>query len=81
MKSYKKYWEYKITLASVSEDEITRFLYDPRLNDICVCNDHYVANMRFLKNIHRPNRVRNVRHTMECWNRHLAKKRKKNKNA
>jgi hypothetical protein len=81
MKSYKKYWEYKTTLMSAEDDPFIRFMFDPRLNKICICNDHYVANMRFLKNIRRPNRVRNVRHTMECWNRHLAKKRKKNKNA
>lgn len=81
MKSYKKYWEYKSTLMSVDDNPSIRFMFDPRLNKICVCNDHYVANMRFLKNIHRPNRARNVRHTMECWNRHLEKKRKKNKNA
>ena len=74
MKSYKKYWEYKITLASASEDEFTRELYDPRINPICVCNDHYIANMRFRKNLNRPNRVRNVKYTMECWNRHLQKK-------
>ena len=77
MKSYKKYWEYKITLASTSEDEFTRELYDPRINTICVCNDHYIANMRFRKNLNRPNRVRNVKYTMECWNRHLQKKKRK----
>ena len=77
MKSYKKYREYKITLASISEDEFTRFLYDPRLNNICVCRDHYIANMRFRKNLNRPNRVRNVKYTLECWNRHLQKKERK----
>jgi len=49
MKSYKKYWEYKITLASASDDEFTRELFDPRINPICICKDHYVANMRFRK--------------------------------
>ena len=79
MKSYKKYWEYEITLASASEDEFTRELYDPRINPICICNDHYIANMRFRKNLNRHNRVRNVKYTMECWNRHLQKKKKKRK--
>lgn len=74
MKSYKKYWEYKITLMSADDDPAVRFMFDPRLNKICICNDHYVANMRFRKNLNRPNRVRNVRHAMECWNRHLQKK-------
>lgn len=77
MKSYKKYWEYKITLASASEDEFTREMYDPRINHICICKDHYVANMRFRKNLNRPNRVRNVKYTVECWNRHLQKKKGK----
>jgi hypothetical protein len=77
MKSRKKYWEYKFTLASVSNDDFTRALYDPRTNPICICNEHYVAAMRFRKNSNRPNRVRNVKYTLECWNRHLQKKKKK----
>ena len=77
MKSYTKYWEYKITLASASEDGFTRFLYDPRINPYCVCKEHALANRRFLKNLNRPNRIRNVKHTMECWNRQLAKKKGK----
>lgn len=77
MKSYAKYWEYRITIGSASEDEYIRFVSDPRLNPICVCKEHAMANRRFLKNLRRPNRVRNVKYTMECWNRHLIKKKKK----
>ena len=75
MKSYKKYLEYKITLAS--DDESMRQILDPRLNPFCICKEHYIANMRFIKNIRRPNRVRNIKYTMECWNRHLQKKERK----
>lgn len=74
MKSYKKYLEYKITLASASEDVFIRQIFDPRLNPFCFCKEHYVANIRFRKNIRRPNRARNIKYTMECWNRHLQKK-------
>lgn len=75
--NYKKFWEYKCTIYSTSEDEFTRFMHDPRINKICVCKDHYIANQRFYKNIRRPNRVRNVQYTLECYARHLQKKRRK----
>jgi hypothetical protein len=77
MKSYKKYREYKITLASASNDISVRQMFDPRLNSFCIYKDHHVANMRFRKNIRRPNRVRNVKYTMECWNRHLQKRKER----
>lgn len=81
MKSYKKYLEYTITLASANEnkDDFIRQMSEPRISSICVCKDHYIALMRFRKNIRRPNRVRNVKYTMECWNRHLQKRKERKK--
>ena len=79
MKSYKKYLEYTITLASANEnkDDFIRQMSDPRISPISLRKDHYIAIIRFRKNIRRPNRVQNVKYTMECWNRHLQKKREK----
>lgn len=81
MKSYKKYLEYTITLASANEnkDDFIRQMSDPRISPISLRKDHYIAIIRFRKNIRRPNRVQNVKYTMECWNRHLQKRKERKK--
>ena len=72
--SYKKYLEYLITTSLTHHDEYIRKVYDPRINNICICKDHRIANLRFLKNLRRKNRIQSVKYTIECQQRKFSKK-------
>lgn len=72
MKSYKKYLEYMM----VHDAQIYPWC-DPKNVYYITSYDEYIATMRYFKNSRKPNRVRNVEYTLDCWVRHKQKKKKK----
>ena len=70
MISYNKYLEYRKTLSVITGED----WFNPQLNPYCISKADYISNKRYYKNMKRPNRVRNVKYTMECKKRHDLKK-------